>query len=208
MGSPFVELNGSSYIVGSNGYSAKIDYSGAGWLSGSKNTLKATVFPHGKEKSKSDHLYIAEGSWTDSFTLKDGKKNTIDTYNAKKEPKTPLKVAAIAEQDPLETRRAWAKVADAIQQGDMKTTSQEKSVIEESQRALRKKEQSEGREWERVFFSKVNSLEVGEKLLKEVPNGSLEADQTNGIWVFDQGKATNAKPPFTKLSEEFKDGWK
>jgi hypothetical protein len=207
-GSPFVELNGSSYIVSSSGYTAKIDYSGAGWVSGSKNSVKASIFPHGKEKSKSDVLYTAEGSWTNSFTLKDAKKNVIETYDAKKEPRTSLTVASLEQQDPLESRKAWAKVADAIQKGDMKTTSNEKTIIEESQRALRKKEASEGREWERVFFSKANSMEPFEKLIKQVPNGSTETDQTNGIWVVDKEKATNAKPPFSKLSEELKDGWK
>ena len=208
-GSPYVELNSSSYIVSSSGYTAKIDYSGAGWVSGAKNTLSAKIYPHGKEKSKSDVLYTAEGSWTDSFTIKDAKKNTVETYNAKKEPKTPLIVADISNQDPLESRRAWQKVAEAIQKGDMNTTSQEKSVIEESQRALRKKEAAEGKEWERRFFSRAKSLPVFDRLIKEVPNGDLEAQQTNGIWVFDAEKAKDAKPPFCALSEELaKEGWK
>lgn len=207
-GSPYVELTGSSHIVSSSGYTAKIDYSGAGWVSGAKNTLSAKIFPHGKEKSKTDVLYTAEGSWTDSFTIKDAQKNTVETYNAKKEPKTDLIVADIANQDPLESRRAWQKVAEAIQKGDMNKTSSEKSVIEESQRALRKKEQADGKEWERRFFSRAKSLPVFEKLIKEVPHGDLEMQQTNGIWVFDAEKARDAKPPFSKLSEEMKDGWK
>ena len=36
----------------------------------------------------------------------------------------------------------------------------------------------------------------------EVPYGSLELDQTNGAWVFDQAKASAAKPPFSALSEQ------
>jgi len=208
-GSPYVELNRSSYIVGSNGFTSRIDYSGRGWVSGSKNSLAAVLYPHGKEKDKSAHLYVAEGSWTDSFTIKDAKtKSVIETYNAKKEPKTPLKVAPIAEQDPLESRRAWAKVAEAIQKGDMNTTAQEKSIIEEQQRALRKREAGEKREWERRFFTRHNDLPIFEKLGKEIPGGSLEADQTNGVWLFDENKARDAKSPFCKLSEELKDGWK
>lgn len=206
-GAPYVELNSSSYIVSSSGYTSRIDYTGAGWVSGTKNTLSAVVFPHGKEKSKSDVLYKAEGSWTDKFTIKDSKGNVVEEYNAKKEPKTELKVADIKDQDPLESRRAWKKVADAILKGDMSTTSAEKSKIEEHQRALRKKEQSEGREWERVFFTKANTLPIFDKLIKEVPKGSLEKEQTGGIWVFDQEKAKNAKPPFSPLSEELKNGW-
>lgn len=195
-GSPYVELNKSSYIVGSNGFTSKIDYSGRGWVSGSKNSLSAKVYPHGKENSKSDVLFTAEGSWTDSFTIKDAKKNVIDTYHAKTEAKTPLTVAPIDKQDPLETRRAWKKVADAIQKGDMNTTSHEKTIIEEEQRAMRKKEIAESREWERRYFTRAEKLPLAEKLIKEVPYGTLEPDQTNGIWVFDKEKAHKVTPEY------------
>ena len=207
-GQPYVELTDSSYIVSSTGYTAKIHYSGQGWVSGSRNSLTATIFPSGKEKSKSDILYTADGSWTDSFTIKDARKTVVENYHAKKEPKTALTVAPLADQDPLETRRAWAKVADAIQKGDLHTTTQEKSVIETSQRNLRKQETADGREWDRTFFSKVPSLPVAEKLIKDVPAGSLEADQTNGMWAFDVSKARDAKPPYSPLSDTLKDGWR
>jgi len=201
MGSPYVELNKSTYIVSSSGYTSRIDYSGKGWVSGSKNSISATMFPHGKEKSKHDVIYTAEGSWTDKFTIKNAKKETIDTYNAKTEPKTPLQVAPLDQQDPLETRRAWKKVADAILKGDMNLTSAEKTQIENAQREMRKKEAAEGKEWERRFFSRAKTMPAIEKLFKEVPGGSLEMDQTNGGWVFDQSKASAAKPPFSDLSE-------
>lgn len=193
-GSPFVELEKSSYIVSSTGYTARVDYSGKGWVSGSKNSLSAVVFPHGKESSKHDVLYTAEGSWTKEFTIKDAKKNKVVEYNARTEPKTPLTVAPIDQQDPLESRRAWSKVADAIVQGDMNATSHEKTIIEESQRALRKKEKEDGKEWERRYFSRADALPVFETLIKEVHHGSLETDQTNGIWVFDEAKAKTATP--------------
>jgi len=201
-GSPYVELNKSTYIVSSSGYTSRIDYSGKGWVSGSKNSLSAVMFPHGKEKSKSDVIYTAEGSWTDKFVIKNAKKEVVQTYNAKAEPKSELQVAPVDQQDPLETRRAWRKVAAAIQKGDMNTTSAEKTVIEESQRAMRKKEAAEGTTWERRFFTQAKSVPVFEKLVKEVPYGSLELDQTNGAWVFDQAKASAAKPPFSALSEQ------
>lgn len=195
-GSPYVELNRSSYIVSSSGYTSRIDYSGKGWVSGTKNTLNAIMYPHGKDK-KSDIIYTADGSWTDSFEIKDAQtKKTVEKYNAKSEPKTALSVAPIEEQDEMESRRAWSKVAKAIEKGDMNTTSAEKTVIEERQREMRRQEAAEGKEWQRRFFSRANSLPVFEKLIKEVPGGGLEQDQTGGIWVFDQEKAKNAKPPF------------
>lgn len=198
-GSPYVELNQSTYIVGSNGFTSRIDYSGKGWVSGTKNSLKAIMFPHGKEKNKDDVIYKAEGSWTDEFVIKDAKKNVVETYNAKKEPKTPLQVAPIEEQDPLESRRAWKKVAEAILKGDMNTVAHEKTVIEEHQRALRKKEQAEHTEWNRRYFTVAKSVPILDKLIKEVPYGSIDADQTNGVWVFDPEKAKSAKPEFSEL---------
>jgi len=209
-GSPYPELNKSTYIVSSSGYTSRIDYSGKGWMSGSRNSLSAVMYPHGKEKSKSDVLYTAEGSWTNHFTIKEAKHggSVVEKYDAKREPKTQLQVAPIADQDPLESRHAWQKVAEAIQKGDMNTTATEKSIIEEQQRAMRKKEAGEKREWERRFFSRVNSLPVFDKLIKEVPHGDLEASQTDGVWVFDREKAKGAKPPFAELSQELGDGFK
>ncbi|KAF2863846.1 Oxysterol-binding protein [Piedraia hortae CBS 480.64] len=206
-GAPFVELNGSSYIVGSNGFTSRIDYSGRGWVSGTRNSLTAYLYPHGKSGNKHDSIYIAEGSWTDKFVIKDAHKNVVSTYDAKNETKTPLTVNPIEQQDPLETRRAWRKVADAILKGDMSLTSAEKSKIEEQQRALRKKEAAENREWNRIFFSGAQSAPVFERLSKEVPSAKLEADQTNGVWAFDVQKMQNARPPYSQLSVELQNGW-
>lgn len=207
-GSPYVELNKSSYIVSSSGFTTRIDYAGAGWVSGTKNSLSAVIFPHGKEKSKSDIIYTIDGTWNDSFTVKDASKHVVDSYDAKSEPKTALQVADVANQDPLESRRAWKKVADAIIKGDMNLVAHEKTLIEEQQRALRKQEAASNQPWERTFFSKTNNITVADKLIREVPHGSLEQDQTGGVWLFDSAKASKAKPPYNQLSVTLKDGWK
>ena len=185
-GSPYVELNKSTYIISSTGYTSKIDYSGKGWLSGKKNSFTASMFLHGKEK---DPIYTVEGQWTDSFTIKDSHKHTVDSYDARKAPKTALQVAPIEQQDPLESRRAWSKVASAINKGDLNTTAAEKSIIENQQREMRKQEQTAGREWQRRYFNRVERSPAFETLIKEVPGGGVETDQTNGIWEFDQRKA-------------------
>ncbi|MCJ1361136.1 Oxysterol binding protein [Acarospora aff. strigata] len=184
-GSPFVELNKATYIQSSSGYTAKIDYSGKGWLSGKKNSFTATLYPQGKER---DILYEISGQWTDSFTIRDGKKHEIETYSAKNQKVTPLIVAPLDHQDPYETRRAWHAVADAISRGDMDKTSLEKSKIENSQRDMRKKEQAEGREWERRFFTRVPNDPVFDRLAAPLGERS-ETEKTGGIWRFDVGKA-------------------
>lgn len=186
-GSPYVELNKNTYIVSSTGYTSRVDYSGKGWVSGKKNSFTAAMYPSGKEK---DTLYTVDGQWSDKFEIKDTRtKKVVDSYSAKSTPKTPLSVAPIEQQHPLESRRAWKKVADAITKGDMDTTSAEKSLIENEQRALRKTEQNEAREWERAYFTRKDRHEVFERLVKDIPGGEVEADKTGGIWHFDDAKA-------------------
>merc|ERR1712046_460203 len=68
-GSPFVELNDKTYITSSSGYTAKIDYSGKGWLSGKKNSFTAVMYPTGKER---EILYSITSQWTKSFEIREG----------------------------------------------------------------------------------------------------------------------------------------
>ncbi|KAI5788341.1 hypothetical protein EDC01DRAFT_617355 [Geopyxis carbonaria] len=188
-GSPYVELNKTTTIVSSTGYVSKIDYSGKGWISGKKNSFTATM---SKEGSK-DVLYTVDGQWTDSFTLKEGAKSKkeLETYNAKTTKITPLYIAPIEEQDPLESRRAWQKVQESIMSGNLDVTSTEKSKIENEQRELRKKEKEENREWERRYFTRVAEDPIFTKLA-EKQGIVAEADKTDGIWVFDEEKYRKA----------------
>lgn len=184
-GAPFVELNDKTYITSTSGYTAKIDYSGKGWLSGKKNSFTATLYPTGREK---EIIYTATGQWNKTFDIIEGKQTIIGTYDADATPTTPLSVAPVEKQGPMESRRAWQKVAEGIAIGDMDFTSVEKTKIEESQRALRRQEAAEGRTWERRYFSKVESDPVLDQLAPAI--GLLpEADKTGGIWRFDERKA-------------------
>lgn len=111
----------------------------------------------------------------------------LETYNAKTTEITPLYIAPIEEQDPLESRRAWAKVQESINTGDLETTGTEKSKIENEQRELRKKEKEEGREWERRYFTRVMDDPVFTKLAESCEIVAEEG-KTDGIWVFDEKK--------------------
>jgi len=187
-GAPFVELNDKTYITSSSGYTAKIDYSGKGWLSGKKNSFTAMMYPTGKEK---EVLYTVTGQWTKTFEIFDSSsknKTAIDTYDAEAVPTTPLTIAPVEEQDLMESRRAWSKVAAGIAVGDMDITGVEKTKIEVSQRELRQKEKTEGRTWERRYFSLVENDPTLTTLGPTI--GLLpEADKTGGVWRFDEAKA-------------------
>ena len=191
-GAPFVELNGNTFITSSSGFTSKIDYSGRGWLSGKKNSFAATMYPDSKPK---DVSYTIDGQWTGEFTIKDSKKQSVGIWSAKDNPTGKFVIASIDQQDPLESRRAWRKVADAQSKGDMNTLSNEKSLIENSQREQRKKEKAEGRDWQRVFFQRLEKDELFAKLAKKI-DVPAESEKTAGIWRYDPAKAQEAKPPY------------
>lgn len=206
-GSPFIELDGASYITSSTGYTAKIDYSGKGWLSGKKNSFTATLYPTGKEK---EVLYNCSGQWTKAFEIHTGpakgnsSKTLLETWDPTDNPISELIVAPIEKQHPLESRRAWANVAAGIAKGDMEYVGREKSKIEQAQRAMRKKEQAEGREWERRYFTAATEPDITLETL--APNVGLstngDADKTGGLWRFDAAKAEKVKGE--ELTEEEK----
>lgn len=198
-GSPFIELEGASYIASSTGFTAKVDYSGKGWLSGKKNSFTASLYPTGKEK---EVIYNVSGQWTKAFEIHTGgakhnsSSNLIDSWDPTKYPTTKLKVAPIEQQHPLESRRAWGNVAKGIAKGDMDYVGKEKTKIEQAQRAQRKKEQEEGRAWERRYFTAVSGgTDTALKMLasKAGLNDTGDADKTGGLWRFDPAKAEKVK---------------
>jgi len=205
-GSPFIELDGTSYVTSSTGYTAKIDYSGKGWLSGKKNSFTASMYPTGKEK---DVIFNVAGQWTKNFDIHagpakhNGKSSLIESWDPAQNPTTELTVAPIEKQHPLESRRAWAKVAAGIAKADLDAVGREKSKIENAQREARAQEKAEGRIWQRRFFSLPDSADPVLAQLGPAVGlaGDGEADKTGGIWRFDREKAEKARnePP---LSEE------
>ncbi|OJJ51542.1 hypothetical protein ASPZODRAFT_127634 [Penicilliopsis zonata CBS 506.65] len=197
-GTPFVELEKTTRIASTTGYIAKIDYSGKGWLSGKKNTFSAILYKESEGEKRP--LYTIDGQWSDTFVIKNARtKSEVEKFVVGENKITPLKLAALEDQDIYESRRAWKDVAAGIENGDMDAVSIAKSKIENAQRELRRIEKAENREWERRFFKRIN--EVQDTDLMQLTRmldliGSLESDKTGGVWRFDHERAAGAAPPY------------
>lgn len=217
-GAPFMELGKNTHLISSSGYTAKIDYSGKGWLSGKKNSFTAALWKEG-EGSEKHPLYSMDGQWSDAFTIKEGdggkKAKELETIKASTVKVSRLILPPPEEQDIMESQRAWSQVAKSIEKGDLDATSHYKSRIENAQRALRRKEQEENRVWQRVFFSQpddesggVKSADPQEKAFNQLakiatvgqPASSawdgVAPEKTNGIWRYDTEKGKKATKPF------------
>jgi hypothetical protein len=73
----------------------------------------------------------------------------------------------------------------------MDTTGTEKGKIENAQRNMRVKERSEGRTWDRQYFTAVQGQDPVLQQLGKVVGVPVdgEADKTGGLWRFDKSKA-------------------
>ncbi|SCU79863.1 LAFA_0B06106g1_1 [Lachancea sp. 'fantastica'] len=197
--SPYVELEGKSYIQSSSGLFCMVEFSGKGYFSGKKNTFKARIFQNISDASDKDKaLYTITGQWSGLSNISKGKSKKGEElfYDASKLKVEHLKVKPVEDQHELESRRAWTKVAEAIKSGDFNQIHEEKSSLENAQRELRKDEQAQGVKWQRRWFVDEDySADVDDAFVKlaaslnlstkNVPSGTLVGDK-------DDKKATSA----------------
>ncbi|KAK6080847.1 oxysterol-binding protein [Seiridium cupressi] len=177
------ELSGTSYIHSSSGYTTKIEYLSKGWVRGASHSFKATLFRDGAEKSP---LYIAVGQWDGVYTVTNSKGTLVDTVDLDSLRRTPLQIKPVEKQHPLETGRAWQHVIDAINNNDIFAIGHEKSKIENAQRALRREEAREGRQWVRRYFTSVEEHPTVERLALRSKHEPCHDYRV--YWKFDESK--------------------
>lgn len=197
-GTPYPELTGSYEIVSSTGYVSEIDFTGKKMLgmSGEKNHVHAAMFGPGDRGRKSP-LYQVEGNWNQAFTITDvANKRDLETFNTSSQSPTILRVPPVQEQDPWESRRAWAGVIDALNRGDMQATSDAKSRLEQAQREWRKNDQAQGRTWQPKFFVRSETDTIFQRLATALSNGHHSEDALYGFWRFSPEQASRAQRPF------------
>lgn len=195
-GGPYPELSGTYSIVSSSGYIAEIDFSGKTFLGfgGSKNHVNAIVHKI-DDKDRSHALYTAEGSWAESFTIKDAQNTVIDTYDVAAAPPTAFRTLPLEQQDPWESRNAWKGVISAVHSGSMQGVANAKTELEGAQRALRRKDETSEEQWEALFFRREGEHEVAERLL-ELQGKKLDVEGTCGCWKFDAEAAASRQRPW------------
>lgn len=213
--SPFVELEGTSYIQSSSGYLTVIEYSGRGYFSGKKNTFKARIFPDKLASAyKEKAIATISGQWSGKSYIEKGSATPSSSselfYDANKKEPEHLVVKPIEEQHELESRKAWEKVADAIRQGNYDAIHDEKTLLETTQRTLRKNEQAMGETWKTRWFVEKDLLDPSENedpfvslanvaslSIENVPLGSAKGSKyENGQalhWRFDRDAFENEK---------------
>lgn len=212
--SPFVELEGTTYIQGSNGFIATIDFTGRGYFSGKKNSFKARIFRDKLSSgTKEKALVTVAGQWSGKSYIGKGSSTPSSSgelfYDAHNVKAQQLIVKPVDQQHQLESQKAWSKVAAAIKKGDYELIHQEKSLIENEQRDLRKAENDAGSRWEARWFDSVDYLaaedlhdpfknltNLASLSMHNAPSGSLKNSK------HDSGDAKHWRVNFSKWENE------
>ncbi|THX89799.1 Oxysterol-binding protein [Aureobasidium pullulans] len=163
------------------GLEAEIDFKVKGWMTGTYNAIGG----HIKDTKSGKNLFEFSGYWDKEMYIKNlttGKKELIfDASHAK--PSYP-KARPLEEQSDRESQRLWDKVTKAIKVADQRTATDEKSFIEDRQRA-EAAERGEHGEWHPKLFRKTRA---------GASNGPGDLDgEENLDWVIDA--AIDGKTP-------------
>ncbi|KAI4720212.1 Oxysterol-binding protein [Aureobasidium sp. EXF-10727] len=130
------------------GLEAEIDFKVKGWMTGTYNAIGG----HIKDTKSGKNLFEFSGYWDKEMYIKNlttGKKELIfDATHAR--PSYP-KARPLEEQGDRESQRLWDKVTKAIKVADQKVATDEKSFIEDRQRA-EAAERGEHGEWHPKLF--------------------------------------------------------
>lgn len=178
------ELSGTSYIRSSSGFTSRIEYSSKGWFKGESNSFVASLYRGNDERNP---LYVLEGNWSGAYTIKCANEQSRQTVDLATLRRTPLRVASIEEQHPLESRRAWQHVVNAINDNDILAVGHEKSKIENQQRELRREEKDVGKVWERRYFTRITEDPVASRILNAC-GSTTEMEEDHNVWKFDENK--------------------
>ncbi|KAK9244272.1 hypothetical protein V1506DRAFT_333728 [Lipomyces tetrasporus] len=136
-----------------NDLMADIEFKVKGFISGTYNAIAGKII----RQSSGDVLYEISGKWNEIMEIKNMKTGVktvfFDSYKARPQPP---RVRPIDQQGPLESRRLWQKVTDALAKTDHTTATDEKFAIEDRQRQEAKKREEDGVEWHPRLFKRTS----------------------------------------------------
>jgi hypothetical protein len=200
-GQLFVELAGKSAITSSTGYQATIDYLPKPWIGGTYHSFKGTIvsLKHDgstdnlsnssensnskkrKTKKSSDELcdasllYTIEGKWTTISHVTDSNSGeTKVLFDADAHPRLEPQTRPLEEQDDMESRKLWKKVAEAISAGNYAEATQLKTTIEDYQRTQRKLRTDAGQSWMPKYFIFISDESASSKSRSSAGTLTLE----------------------------------
>ncbi|KAI9813221.1 MAG: hypothetical protein M1826_002537 [Phylliscum demangeonii] len=149
------ELGDHSFVrCPENGLVADVEFKTKGYFSGGYNVITGTI----KHDKTQEVLYELSGTWSGEMFIKDvatGHRELLfDATNAKH---TPPMVRPLEVQEERESPKLWAKVTTALKERNHDLATDEKTRIEDMQRAEAAHRAEQGLDWKPRLFRPVRT---------------------------------------------------
>ncbi|KAG0312075.1 hypothetical protein BGZ99_009734 [Dissophora globulifera] len=155
-----------------------LEFKVKGYFTGTYNSIGGKI----KRISTGEVLYDISGKWSDEiYITKRGIRETLfDAKTAKIQPKT---LAPEDKQEPNESRRLWSKLTAALKVNNQSLATEEKSKVEDAQRA-RSKDREERGEVHVPRYFEPNSDDGFDIKLKNLSSDPQEAKKQIVDFIF------------------------
>ncbi|XP_026747918.1 oxysterol-binding protein-related protein 8 isoform X3 [Trichoplusia ni] len=135
IGTLSMELGGKVHVMCSEtGYQADVEFKLRSFLGSSDQTNAIT----GRIKRGKDTMAVIDGYWDGKIDIKDkktGEESNLLDVSTLKEHRLPRFLMDVEKQYDYESQKLWIKVSEAIQNDDQIAATEQKTIIEEAQRA-------------------------------------------------------------------------
>ncbi|CAH2065193.1 unnamed protein product, partial [Iphiclides podalirius] len=135
IGTLSMELGGKVHIICQDtGYQADVEFKLRSFLGGADQTNAIS----GRIKKGKDTIATVEGYWDGRIDIKDkrtGEESNLLDVAVLKDQRMQRFLMKLENQEEFESQRLWIKVSEAIQNDDQVAATEQKTLIEEAQRA-------------------------------------------------------------------------
>ncbi|KAI9800494.1 MAG: hypothetical protein M1825_004042 [Sarcosagium campestre] len=170
------ELGDHSFVrCPENHLVADIEFKTKGYFSGGYNAILGTI----RNEHTNESLYELSGVWSGEMFIKDlvtGHRELL--FDAGQSKETPPQARGLEDQDERESQKLWLKVVEALKERNHDAATDEKTRIEEMQRAEAARRAEDGVEWRPRLFRPVRGgpggSEEGEEDLDWILNADID----------------------------------
>lgn len=162
------------------GITCEMDFKAKGFFSGTYNAVT------GKAKKGANSIGDIDGKWSDkmNFTPSSTPEKKRQLFDAgTMAAAAPKYVHPEEQQEPNESRRLWKDLTKAIADKNMDAATEAKTIVEETQRDLRRKREESGQHYVPRFFECRDGRWMP-KFPLPLPQDAAQADKAVHDWIW------------------------
>ncbi|OLY83142.1 Oxysterol-binding protein-like protein OBPa [Smittium mucronatum] len=159
----------------------KVEFKTKGLFGGQYNEVTGKI----KRLSTDETLYEVSGNWKLIMNIKKKKPSESKVlFDPSAEKRITFKVPSINDQEENESRRKWRYVTEALNKKDVYKANEEKTIVEEAQRASIKAMKSANTVWKPRFFKTDGGVHVPKLDFSSLSGDKADRDSQVRDFIF------------------------